>query len=278
MYPQNWRKRFLFENGWKIVVGTLPGQGLFLAIEEQSKLAGEECLGRFVDWQMNLPKKLQTKSVFTFGTLLLSHLDFGLLRLIRTFWNWYKIDDHVGDTGDGFRSLQPLGRQKLFFAGRPTERGECPLHAIHLCGRRGLVVGGSTITGGWQISSLKVARKRWNKAEGMYDLESARGPFCMIVVSVFTKKVLNLPTGSICSMCTFFSDDLSPAQNGRKQQARTSINIAKSLGSRFIFAPWHGHSNLSRPHTLEGWISNPSGWKFEFQGSMESMDRDMGTL
>lgn len=65
------------------------------------------------------------------------------------------------------------------------------------------MVGGSTITGGWQSSSLKVARKRWNEAEGMYDLESARGPFCMIVVSVFTKKVLNLPTGSICSMCTF---------------------------------------------------------------------------
>lgn len=199
MYPQNWRKRFLFENGWKIVVGNSPRSRPFPGHRRAVKVGWRGMSGAF-RWLTNEPpKKLQTKSVFTFGTLLLSHLDFGLLRLIRTFWNWYKIDDHVGDTGDGFRSLQPLGPQKLFFAGRPTERGECPLHAIHLCGRRGLVVGGSTITGGWQISSLKVARKRWNEAEGMYDLESARGPFCMIVVSVFTKKGSESSTGSICS-------------------------------------------------------------------------------
>ena len=40
----------------------------------------------------------------------------------------------------------------------------------------------------------------------------------------------------------FFSDDLSsePCSERQKTQARTSINIAKSLGSRFIFAPWQG--------------------------------------
>ena len=75
----------------------------------------------------------------------------------------------------------------------------------------------------------------------MYDLESARGPFCMIVVSVFTKKGSESSTGSICS----------------ERQKTTGSHLHQhcevfGFTLHFCSLASFGHSNLSRPHTLEG--------------------------